>query len=235
MGDSSSTLELLVNAAVGLAWPLLALMVMLYLLPSVRTVIRSRAFTVKIGDLELTAREASEQVAQRTSLLQSEVARIGALVAHLPSSTASALATDSPIERSPSDNSVHRILWVDDNPKNNAFEIDGLNRLGVEVVQVRSTDEALLTVRAGAFGLVITDMTREENGVRRHLAGLDLIRQIRAAGLTLPVVVYTTWGATRSFDKEVREAGGNAVTSSPIQLFASLSAHGVPVARVPAP
>ena len=42
-----------------------------------------------------------------------------------------------------------RLLWVDDHPDGNRFEADMLARLQIELVQVRSTEEALARLRTG--------------------------------------------------------------------------------------
>lgn len=78
-----------------------------------------------------------------------------------------------------------RVLWVDDNPGNNANLVRLLLSSGVEVRQVVGTAEAL----AGLVWqphVVITDLKRDDN----PRAGVDGIRDIRARGFTGRVIVY---------------------------------------------
>ncbi|MEO8629811.1 MAG: toll/interleukin-1 receptor domain-containing protein [Betaproteobacteria bacterium] len=62
-----------------------------------------------------------------------------------------------------------RVLWVDDRPEGNLHEAAALAKLQIEVVGVRSTDEALSRIasdaRAGEeFDLVLSDWDRPEEG-----------------------------------------------------------------------
>lgn len=85
-----------------------------------------------------------------------------------------------------------RVLWVDERPENNRLEAATLAKLQIEVVAVRSTDEALDRVAQDAavherFDLVLTDWSRpDEPGP----AALSLLARLRAAGEAAPVVVY---------------------------------------------
>jgi CheY-like chemotaxis protein len=85
-----------------------------------------------------------------------------------------------------------RVLWVDDRPENNRFETATLAKLQIEVVAVRSTDEALARLASDAaagepFDLVLTDWTRPDES---DPAALSLLRRMREAGQPMPVVVY---------------------------------------------
>ena len=85
-----------------------------------------------------------------------------------------------------------RVLWVDERPEGNRHEAAALAKLQIEVVAVRSTDEALARLArdaaAGeAFDLVLTDWSRPgEQGT----AALTLLRRLRATGHGIPVVLY---------------------------------------------
>lgn len=82
-----------------------------------------------------------------------------------------------------------RVLWVDDQPEGNQHETDMLARLQIELVQVRSTDEALALLQHDkeGFDLVVSDWNRRGE---RADAGLRLQQAMRHLGLALPLVIY---------------------------------------------
>ena len=85
-----------------------------------------------------------------------------------------------------------RVLWVDDHPDNNLNERAMLAKLQIEVVTVRSTDEALARLRADAqagepFDLVLSDWSRPPEGAG---AALQLLQAMQQGGQHLPVIVY---------------------------------------------
>lgn len=111
-----------------------------------------------------------------------------------------------------------RILWVDDHPSNNDHERRALEPLGVEVVQVRDSEDALSKLSRYPYDMVITDLDREGN----PRAGLDFVKAMRQKGLDLPVAVYTSPSALQAFGAEARQVGAQAVTASPSELVDSV-------------
>lgn len=85
-----------------------------------------------------------------------------------------------------------RILWVDDRPPNNHFEIAALAKLQIEVVAVTDTNAALARIASDPepFDLVLSDWQRPEPTAGAPSAGIHLLRQLRARHLTMPVVFY---------------------------------------------
>jgi CheY-like chemotaxis protein len=80
------------------------------------------------------------------------------------------------------------ILWVDDNPKNNAEEIRELTLAGATVTAVESTQHAISILASRAFDVIISDMLRDDETA----AGLDLLRGVQAIGLDVPVIIYSS-------------------------------------------
>jgi CheY-like chemotaxis protein len=113
-----------------------------------------------------------------------------------------------------------RVLWADDSPENNRFEMSLLFKLQIEVVPARSTGEALATIEADreGFDLVISDW--EPPGPKE--AGLQLLRDLRAGGRAVPVVYYH--GASGSVRKQrarkASEAGAVGEAVLPSELIA---------------
>ena len=85
---------------------------------------------------------------------------------------------------------LQALLWVDDYPENNAFEVDALKRKGVEVIPAATNSDALRSVKAGRpLDVIITDMGREGEG---DDAGLELLKGLHDLGVSTPVIVYAS-------------------------------------------
>ncbi|MFE2511391.1 response regulator [Streptomyces naganishii] len=205
----------LIHALTGLAWPMFAVWVVWKLLPDVRDILRKRAFSLKVGNNELTVQEFTDQIVQTTAELQQ----------HITAQTDRPRPGQEPEPRS--QRVLRRILWVDDTPANNAYQAGQLQAMGVEVVQARSTDEGLRALRRASqpFDAVISDMGRAEAGGFAPDAGLTLIRKIREAGDKTPVFVYGGSNAAARRE-QVAAAGGDGTTQSPTELFALLGQVG---------
>ncbi len=123
---------------------------------------------------------------------------------------------------------LKRLLWVDDHPENNAYELARLRGRGVEVVEESTTDEALRLLHGAPapFDVVVTDMGRDEGGAFKPDAGLELIRAVRTSQIKTPIYVYSTSKVARERSDEVRAAGGDFIPSSPLNLFEALGATG---------
>jgi CheY-like chemotaxis protein len=208
----------IIEALGSLLWPLLLAVVLFRLVPhlpgliaDVREALRTRAFKVKVGGAELSVEQATEQLRRQVTDLQSQVA------AQLVERSPAAAAAPWPSQGRPT------VLWVDDKPEANALEIAKLRDDGVEVLQARSTAEAMdvLTLRRGVQ-VVITDLGRVEDGEYRPHAGLTLLRQLREAGFEQPVLVYTSARGVERDREDAVAAGAQRVTASPTELFAAL-------------
>lgn len=203
----------LLQGVAGLAWPLITGVVLWKLFPLVREITSSRAFTIKVGSMELSVQEATEQLRANIEDLQKKVEELRAQPRE------GLVASESPTLPAPS--APRRIVWVDDSPANNALEIARLHDEGVEVIPVTSTQEALRVLLAERMPVraVISDMARRESGQLNWRAGIELIQQLRQAGLSVPVFVYGSERALVSTRDEVRTVGGNGATTSSIELF----------------
>src|SRR6266540_4393720 len=193
----------LLGAIGSLLWPVLAVAFLAVLLPTLRNVIGTRPFTVKIGSFELSAQAAPDSLAKQVEDLQRQ---INALTAE--GSDVAVPAAGSAVDQG-NDSEGRRILWVDDHPENNAFEIAHLEGTGVELVAVRSMREALDRLRSdpSAYQALVSDMGRQEG--LRYLAdaGLRTVRQARAEGYTGPAVIYASPSAVDRYRIETAKAG----------------------------
>src|SRR6266545_2597716 len=213
----------IIEALGSLLWPLLLAVVVLRVVPhlpglmaDLREALRTRAFKVKIGGAELSVEEATEQLRRQVTDLQTQMA--AQLAERSPAMAAAAGAAPQAYQDRPT------ILWVDDRPEGNALELAKLRDDGVEVLQAKSTAEAMdvLTLRRGVQA-VVTDLGRVERGEYRPHAGLALMRQLREAGFEQPVLVYTSARGVARDREDAVAAGAATVTASPTELFAAVS------------
>jgi CheY-like chemotaxis protein len=107
------------------------------------------------------------------------------------------------------------ILWCDDNPDFNIYEVLMLRDMGHNIVQTLRTETAMAYLSSGAFDLVITDLTRGEN----ESAGFALLRELSG---NWPAVVYA--GDIASREQRALELGARAVVNMPRDLLAAVQA-----------
>jgi CheY-like chemotaxis protein len=226
----------IIEAIGSLLWPLLVAVLLIRVIPHIpgvvadlRRAMRTRAFTVKIGGVELSVEEAAEQLRRQVTDLQTHLAvRLAERGEPAPSGPVGPPASpgagparaEAPARP---DQGPPTILWVDDDPDSNALELAKLRDDGVEVLLARSTAEAMdvLSLRRGV-GAVVTDLGRAEDGEFRSHAGLALLRQLHEAEQDQPVLVYTSPRRVELDRRDALDAGASVVTSSPIELFAAL-------------
>ena len=203
----------LIEAIAGLIWPILAAFLVWRLFPIVHEIAKSRSFSIKVGGMELTVQEATEQLRLSLEDLQQKVRELRSQ----PGEEVSAASLVREGENLP----PRRILWVDDNPTNNAFEITYLRNKGIEVVELTSTDDAIRALVGNQVPVcaVISDMVRREGGTRNYRAGINLVRQLREANLELPIFIYSSTKALAHSREEVLKVGANGATASSVELY----------------
>jgi CheY-like chemotaxis protein len=213
----------LLAAITALLWPIIVAVVAWKLIPHVREVLKSRNFSIEVAGLKIGAQDFSEQVRTQIEDLQRKVSELrGAM----PSPTTMTAPVGPLIVPSApaSVSHVPRVLWVDDNPQNNAFQIARLKSKSIDVVEARSTSEAMQLLGGNpSFSVVISDMGRREDGRFQPKAGLSLAEQMRNAGLTTPVFFYTSDAQAKWLTHDL-PAGVTGVTSSPVELYEMLRA-----------
>lgn len=116
------------------------------------------------------------------------------------------------------DNTVARVLWVDDNPSNNEQEHQFLEQQKIGVYPVTTTKEALRLLSLYEYEVVISDMGRQDDG----LAGIKLLELMRANNMTTPFLLYT-WHTTEPLQREISDAGGQGVIIDSQSLYAHIS------------
>lgn len=105
------------------------------------------------------------------------------------------------------------LLWVDDNPKNNRFEIQTLEKLGIRVDTALSTKDGLQKLLLGHYDVAVTDLTRGSD----TKAGLKFIEEARAAQPALKIVVYSSRRGEPQYESALR-LGAVGATFLPTKL-----------------
>jgi CheY-like chemotaxis protein len=217
-----------VDSLVGLGWVLLVVFVVWKLLPTIRMVVASRDFTIKVAGTEISVQKASDQLGEsvddlreQLSALKAQVEAIVAAPAQPEGMAVSPIASGVP--------RLRRVLWVDDHPENNVYEAQALDRKDVVVDQVKSTAEALnaLLHATNPYDAVITDMGRPQNGQDNPRAGLEFIERMREEDTTTPIFVYASAPAVARWSEEIATAGANGATSSATELLEMLGRVGL--------
>lgn len=209
MNETATVLE----GLAALAWPVIAGAVVWVLLPSIAKVIESRSFTVEFGNTKISVEEASNQLRRQIEDLQDQAVALKE-------------ATGAPAPRS---RRVKTVLWVNDRPERNAYEISKLEADGYRVLVARSTVEAGRILGSGETpDAIVTNLGREEGEGFDPDAGLTLVEAVRRSGVEAPVFVYTTPARAAGIRDPALEAGAAVATGSPVELFAAIKEGRVP-------
>lgn len=216
----------LAKALVPLAWPIIAILVFIRLSPLIASIAQSRAFTVKVGSMEVSVQDATQQIQAQIADLQKQVIALKPPVAAESSKAPEIIAPTAPAATSKT------VLWVDDTPSNNAFEVAQLQNMGLQVISAKSTNEAMdALANHPDVDAIISDMGRTEDGRYHSQAGIILLEALRAAAIKTPFIVYTTSKYAHQNDARVKAAKGDGATSSPVELLEWLRNKTSPTAN----
>ena len=205
----------LIRSIGAIAWPLVIAVLLWRLFPILKGRFAAGDITLSIGGMEVSLQAASASVQKQIADLQDQLSALRATVPVEPGAEMKHLVALAPLD-------AERILWVDDHPENNAYEVSRLVAKGRFVRQVRSTNEALAALAHEHFDKVVTDMERGENGKVEPQAGLDLLEQMRVNDIAVPVFVYCSSQSVGRYQSKLLAAGAAGITASPVQLFEQL-------------
>lgn len=206
-----------------LAWPVIIIIILLKFSSAISRVVESarlRKFTIKVGGNELTMEEASKLQINQINDLRNQVLEIQKKLKETKSGEEIQEVLDE--DKVIKEEKVSSILWVDDRPKNNSYEMAQLKELGIDVQTALSTSEALAMFDRNKYDRVISDMGRQEDDRYNSTAGIDLVSEIRKIDQDIPVVIYCSQrGADRYRTKALGE-GATEITGSTTVLFDAL-------------
>jgi CheY-like chemotaxis protein len=210
----------LIKALTPLAWPIILAIVLWRLFPAITGIVKSRSFAVKVAGMEVSVQDATEQLRAQIEDLQRQVIGLRGESSSASAAKATTTARSLAAPVTSAQNRNPKVLWVDDNMSNNAFQIAQMHDQGITVVQSGSTEDAMSILKGNPnFDAVISDMGRREGGAYRSQAGLILLNTLRSAGYQLPFIVYSSQKYADRNRQEVLDAGGDGATSSPVELL----------------
>lgn len=209
----------MLSSIADLAWPLAVVVGLVLFSRPLAGLIRSgrdrNDVTIEIGGQRLTFGKLREQQNAVVLDLQRQVDELRRQVSGAPA------VQRAPRQEQPS------VLWVDDQPENNALLIDQLMTAGATVDLARSTAEGLSLATRHSYNAVISDMGRTEDGHHRSTAGIEFVRELRAAGDRTPVAIFTSSRSVSANRAAAADAGVEQITASGGDLLAFLRTVGV--------
>jgi len=128
-------------------------------------------------------------------------------------------------------NRTGSVLWVDDKPQNNSYEISWLEDNGYEVTKVPSTDEAKEFLKGLKPMLIISNMSRIEKGELNPEAGLELLKEV---GESNDVYIYTSYGTVSKYQEKVQPLA-KGITNSRLTLLKSIDECAEEVEKIDQP
>jgi CheY-like chemotaxis protein len=209
----------LLNAVAALAWPIVAVVLVVAFKRPLGELLKSakdRKLILKVAGQEITMEEANQQQQRMIEDLQTQVLELRRRYDEKP---ADAKALPAAVRLLEEPTKKRRVLWVDDNPKNNSFLLQRLDERGFTVDLALSTEEGVRLFSENSYLLVVSDMARRENGKERATAGLSLLREIRKDNSDMPVVFFTSTASARKHKKEALDQGASGITSSVTELW----------------
>jgi CheY-like chemotaxis protein len=230
-----------ISAVAALLWPVLLLVLILMFRRQLARVIGSaeqREWSLEVGGQKLSMKQLSDQQNSMIADLQKQVGVLSKAVAALTTDQrpvaeevdGSPVVTGSTIlggVEPPPPATAYSVLWVDDNPENNALIVEQLQRNGVRVDLARSTREGLGLLGQRRYGAIVSDMGRFEDGQEVRDAGMRLLRIVRETDTGTPFIIYCGYWASAAYREQALEAGATGITASPSVLTELLHAANV--------
>jgi CheY-like chemotaxis protein len=111
---------------------------------------------------------------------------------------------------------LRRLLWVDDHPENNTYELESLRQI-LHVITAGTNERAFAVLEAGDdIDAVISDIGRDYDRPGELPGGVQLLGDLRERfpNRRLPVLYYTTNRAIERYGLELERDGAMAVTTS---------------------
>ncbi|PWB79741.1 MAG: hypothetical protein C3F08_06040 [Candidatus Methylomirabilota bacterium] len=115
------------------------------------------------------------------------------------------------IDPSPDGGKLFRVLVADDSPETRELLFEALSLIGCAVTCVKDGLEALASLQAGSYDLLVTDYQMP------RLNGLALLKHLHASPCCLPSIVITGQSSPDVIEA-AREAGATLVISKPFEI-----------------
>ncbi len=109
----------------------------------------------------------------------------------------------------------HKVLWVDDKPRNNDSIIEMFSGRDVIFDRVTSTEDALLKLTKEDYSMIISDMKRGNSPDE----GLKLLRIKSEQFPLIPMVIYSSSKSLAGYWQEAKNEGAELVTTKITELL----------------
>lgn len=247
----------LITAIATLLWPLITLMALFVFRRAIGRVLRTaekRELEFEVGGQRLTMHELNDQQNEMIQDLQRQLSSVSKkldererALAHIPelhtggepetngeqqhTRSAPGSSAEEEVElppvQAPTGPEPFAVLWVAERPENHALLVEQLRDNGVRVTVIASTSEAVAEVSERPYRLIVSDMSRKEDGRHRVDAGLSLLRELRDLGVDIPVVVFSGQRGQLQYGGQARQLGAVATTSSAYEMFRHFQNFGL--------
>ncbi|CAM00661.1 response regulator receiver domain-containing protein [Saccharopolyspora erythraea NRRL 2338] len=238
----------LISSIAQLLWPLITLTAIFVFRRAIGRVLKTaekRELEFEVGGQKLTMHELNDQQNDMIQDLQRQLSmlskqldtkeqRVGAgpleleeVLAPPPPLGSELEESDLPDVHAPVGPEPFAVLWVAERPESHALLVEQLRDNGVRVSMVASTGEALSELSERPYRLIISDMSRTEDGRYRSDAGLVLLRELRDLGVDTPVIIYCGQRGELQYGTQAKQAGAVAVTSSAYEMFKHFQSFGL--------
>jgi CheY-like chemotaxis protein/uncharacterized coiled-coil protein SlyX len=245
----------LISSVSQLLWPLIALMALFVFRRAIGRVLRTaerRELEFEVGGQKLTMHELNDQQNELIQDLQRQLSILSKRLDQFERGVPAPAGTSEEIEpgmiqpgvpplqgalpdqerelpavRAPVGAEPFAVLWVSERAENHALLVEQLRDNGVRVTMVSTTAEALTEVSKRAYRLIVSDMSRKENGHYRPDAGLALLRELRDLGVEIPVIVFSGSHGQLRYGPQARQSGAVATTSSAYEMFQHFQNFGL--------
>lgn len=180
--------------------------------PEVRAVV-SRALVKDPAERFGSGRELLEALMAAPTQQRSGGRRALAITGLLVVAAAALVLWPRPSQEAVPVGSVSHVLWVDDNPENNAEVAKEFEFRGIQVTAAVSTADAVQRYDPAVHKFIVSDMGRFEGADKAYVerAGLDLLTQLKARRADVQLVFCTSARAATTYRAEALAAGARAV------------------------
>lgn len=189
----------------------------------------SRLKALEVGGAKAEWQEGAavslKEIVRVVGMQQAAIARLFEEVAAREASATTgppqALTDSEPADRVPEEvpRALRRLVWVDDHPEHNAYELESLRHL-FEVVAVKSNQEALDLVEQQDVDALISDVGRDYDRRGDDPGGVQLVHALRQQfpDRQVPILYYTSARSIQRYGNLLESQGALVVTS----LFSDL-------------
>src|SRR5574338_272193 len=215
------TIPDLIRAFATLLWPLIVIILLFAFRDGIRSLIdsaRTRKFSVKVGEMELSMEEYNRQQSELIKDLQNQMVEMKKAMEedHKSRQEGGKPAPPAVPDYSLRPPSRRRsILWVGDRPQGNAVMLQNLFDAGLDVTTVPSSREGLSKLRAMHFDKVVTDLHHPNGVTTGSPPGIELVKSIREMREDIPVYIFTSPKQAEEMFDLAGDAGANQITGSP--------------------